>query len=220
MAVAETAPSFRFRDCPKVELGNHNLPVLGRWDVVVVGGGTSGAPAAIGASREGAKTLVLEYMDELGGVGTAGLVAMYWYGFETGFTAEIDQALGVKGHKWNPIQKAEWLRAELMKNDAEVWFRSFGCGTVMQGNKVAGVVVATPFGRGVVLADTVVDSTGNADIAAAAGADTHYSISALGDLSVQVAGYPDRRSFKGCSRTFGVSKCALAADGRALVDKR
>ena len=192
MSVAETAPSFRFRDRPKVELGNHDLPVLGRWDVVVVGGGTSGAPAAIGASREGAKTLVLEYMDELGGVGTAGLIAMYWYGFETGFTAEIDQALGVKGRKWNPIQKAEWLRAELMKNDAEVWFRSFGCGTVMQGNKVAGVVVATPFGRGVVLADTVIDSTGNADIAAAAGADTHYSISALGDLSVQVAGYPDR----------------------------
>jgi len=192
MAVAETAPSFRFRDCPKVELGNHDLPVLGRWDVVVVGGGTSGAPAAIGASREGAKTLVIEYMDELGGVGTAGLIASYWYGFETGFTAEIDQALGVNGRKWNPIQKAEWLRSELMKNGAEVWFRSFGCGAVMQGNKVAGVVVATPFGRGVVLADTVIDSTGNADIAAAAGADTHYSISALGDLSVQVAGYPDR----------------------------
>jgi len=192
MAVAETAPSFRFRDCPKVELGNHDLPVLGRWDVVVVGGGTSGAPAAIGASREGARTLVLEYMDELGGVGTAGLIASYWYGFETGFTAEIDQALGVNGRKWNPIQKAEWLRSELMKNGAEVWFRSFGCGAVMQGNKVAGVVVATPFGRGVVLADTVIDSTGNADIAAAAGADTHYSISALGDLSVQVAGYPDR----------------------------
>jgi hypothetical protein len=32
-------------------------------------------------------------MDELGGVGTAGLIASYWYGFETGFTAEIDQAL-------------------------------------------------------------------------------------------------------------------------------
>jgi hypothetical protein len=55
-------------------------------------------------------------MDELGGVGTAGLIAMYWYGFETGFTAEIDQALGVNGRKWNPIQKAEWLRSELMKN--------------------------------------------------------------------------------------------------------
>ena len=90
------------------------------------------------------------------------------------------------------MKKAEWLRAELMRNNAEVWFGSFGCGAVMRGDKASGVVVATPFGRGVVLADVVIDSTGNADIAAAAGAGTRYSISALGDLSVQVAGYPDR----------------------------
>jgi hypothetical protein len=38
----------------------------------------------------------------------------------------------------------------------------------------------------------VIDSTGNADVAAAAGAANHHSISALGDLSVQVAGYPHR----------------------------
>jgi len=189
--VAEAPPSFRFRHCPKLELADHDLPVLGRWDVVVVGGGTSGAPAALGAARSGARTLVIEYLDELGGVGTAGMIANYWYGLRNGFTAEIDRGLGVKNNWW-PIKKAEWLRAELSKNNAEIWFGSFGCGAVMKGNKVAGVVVATPFGRGVVLADAVVDSTGNADIAAAAGADAQYSISALGGLSVQVAGYPDR----------------------------
>jgi hypothetical protein len=193
VVITEVAPSFRFRHCPQLELAGHDLPVLGRWDVVVVGGGTSGAPAAVGAARSGARTLVIEYLDELGGVGTAGLIASYWYGFRTGFTAEIDSHLGVENGKWNPIQKAEWLRSELMKFDAEIWFGSFGCGTVMKGNKVCGAVVATPFGRGVVLADVVIDSTGNADIATAAGADTHYSISALGDLSVQVAGYPGRR---------------------------
>ena len=34
-----------------------------------------------------------------------------------------------------------------------------------------GVVVATPQGRGVVLANAVVDATGNSDVAVAAGAD-------------------------------------------------
>ena len=189
--VSEVAASFRFQDCPQIELPAHDLPILGRWDVVVVGGGTSGAPAAIGASRSGARTLLIEYQDELGGVGTAGLVANYWYGLQNGFTAEVDKALGID-KQWWPTQKAEWLRSELVKANAEVWFGSFGCGAVMKGDKVSGVVVATPFGRGVVLADVVVDGTGNADIPAAAGAATQYSISASGDLTVQVAGYPDR----------------------------
>jgi len=193
VVVAEAPPSFRFRHCPRVVMGDHDLPVLGRWNVVVVGGGTSGAPAALGAARSGAKTLVIEYLDELGGVGTAGLISKYWYGRRTGFTAEIDKHLGVENGDWNPIHKAEWLRAQLMDLGVEVWFGSFGCGAVMKGEKVAGVVVATPLGRGVVLADVVIDGTGNADIAAAAGAGTHYSISAWGDLSVQVAGYPGRR---------------------------
>ena len=42
--------------------------------MVVVGGGTSGAPAGIAAAKSGAKTLVVEYLYELGGVGTVGLI--------------------------------------------------------------------------------------------------------------------------------------------------
>lgn len=186
-----TAPPLiaRFQECPKVNLGQQNLPVLGTYDVVVTGGGTSGAPAGIGAARSGAKTLVLEYLDELGGVGTAGLIARYWYGHHIGFTREVP---GEPGVNWNIIQKAEWYRSQLQEAGADIWFGSFGCGAVLKGNKVSGVVVATPYGTGVVLADVVIDATGNADIAAAAGAQTEFSISALGDLNVQVAGHPHR----------------------------
>jgi len=191
LAVSEVANSFRFRDRPQLELSEHDLPVLGRWDVVVVGAGTSGAPAALGSARSGARTLAIEYMDELGGVGTGGLISTYWYGFRTGYTAEVDKALGTK-ESWSQIAKSEWLRSQLLKSGAEVWFSSFGCGALMKGNKVSGVIVATPFGRGVVLADVVVDSTGNADIAASAHAHTHYSISKRGDLSVQISNNPVR----------------------------
>ena len=48
------------------------IPVLGTYDVVVIGGGTGGAPAGIAAARQGAKTLVVEYQYGLGGVGTLG----------------------------------------------------------------------------------------------------------------------------------------------------
>jgi len=192
LEVSESANSFRFKGRPKLELSDHDLPVLGRWDVVVVGAGTSGAPAALGAARSGARTLAIEYMDELGGVGTAGLISKYWYGFRFGYTAEVDKALGTK-ESWNQIQKSEWLRQQLLKSGAELWFASYGCGVVMKGNKVSGVIIATPFGRGVVLADVVVDGTGNSDLAAAAKAKTQYSISKHGDLSVQISNYPVRK---------------------------
>jgi succinate dehydrogenase/fumarate reductase flavoprotein subunit len=60
--------------------------VLGEYDVVVVGGGTGGAPAAIGAGRQGAKTLLLEYLHGLGGVGTIGYISSYYHGNKVGFT--------------------------------------------------------------------------------------------------------------------------------------
>jgi flavin-dependent dehydrogenase len=45
-----------------------------------------------------------------------------------------------------------------------------GCGAYVENGRVRGAVVATPQGRGVVLAKVVIDATGNADVAAAAGA--------------------------------------------------
>ena len=50
--------------------------------------------------------------------------------------------------------------------------------------------MATPQGRGAVLATTVVDATGNCDVAAWAGAQTQYGISDRGSLNVQIAGFP------------------------------
>jgi hypothetical protein len=51
------------------------LPVLGVYDVVIVGGGTSGAAAGIGASRQGCSVLVAEYLHGLGGTGLKTLIA-------------------------------------------------------------------------------------------------------------------------------------------------
>ena len=50
------------------------LPVLAEYDVVVLGGGTAGAPAGVGAAQHGAKTLVIDYMHGLGGMGTLGMI--------------------------------------------------------------------------------------------------------------------------------------------------
>jgi len=163
------------------------LPVLGRYDTVVVGGGTGGAPAGIAAARAGARTLVIEYLHGLGGVGTLGRVAVYYHGNRAGFNIEVEKGVSAmagditsrSGYKSDEFHqdfdietKMEWLRRELAKAGADVWFMSLGVGSVVQGDRFKGVVIATPQGRGVVLANTVIDSTGNAVIPHAAGCKT------------------------------------------------
>ena len=43
------------------------MEIFGEYDVVVVGGGTSGVAAAISAARAGGKTLLIERIGALGG---------------------------------------------------------------------------------------------------------------------------------------------------------
>ena len=43
------------------------------YDVIVAGGGTAGALAAIAAARQGAKTLVVERFGHLGGTAVYGI---------------------------------------------------------------------------------------------------------------------------------------------------
>ena len=155
---------------PTIPQPRRSLPVLGRYDVVVVGGGTTGAPAAIASARQGAKTLVIEQFHGLGGLGTLGTVACYFHGYRGGFTSTVGG-----GASWVIEQKMQWWRDEVLKAGGDIWFGTIGCGAFVRQQRVCGVVVATPRGRGIVLAKAVVDTTGNADIAAAAGAKCQWT---------------------------------------------
>ncbi|OGV70386.1 MAG: hypothetical protein A2283_14095 [Lentisphaerae bacterium RIFOXYA12_FULL_48_11] len=150
------------------------LPVLAETDLVVVGGGTTGGPAAIGAARHGVKTLLVEQLYKLGGVQTVGMICGYYYGNQRGFTKEIDEGVKETG-RFKSQAKAEWYRASIRKGGGEIWLGSMAVGAVMEGAKLRGLIVVTPDGqRGVVLAKAVIDASGNADVAAAAGEPTEF----------------------------------------------
>ena len=187
-------------------------PVWGEYDVVVVGGGTAGAAAAVAAGRGGAKTLVVEYRDMLGGVGTDGMVLGYFDGAKVGFTAEFNEIWDKARQKelgqhcragvWHDLCRAAGVK---------VWFGAMGLGAVREGDRVTGVEVSTPFGTGVVRAKCVVDGTGNADIAAAAGAETEF-VSAR-EVAVQSAGQAPQRLGRGSVNSdFGYVNDADARD--------
>jgi len=163
------------------------VPVLADVDVVIVGGGTSGACAAIGAARRGVRVLVVEYQEGLGGVGTMGLIGRPYHGRLRGFTREVPFC--DKDH--NTEYKMEWFRREIRKAGGQVWLGVLGCGAFVDGNVVKGVVVATSLGRGAILADVVIDATGNADVAVAAGADSMFGGDEA-DIALQGTGLPLR----------------------------
>ena len=182
------------------------VPVLGEYDVVVVGGGTGGAPAGIAAARQGAKTLVVEYLHGLGGVGTMGYISSYYYGYIKGFTEEVDEGVARYGGygwprsgRWNVQWKKQWYRSELRKAGADIWFGCLGCGAYVDNRQVKGVLVATPEGRGVIRAKVIIDSTGNADIAASAGAASVYTDGT--SVAVQGSGLPGLRLGAGYTNT-------------------
>ena len=175
-------------DLPVVRAEARSVPVLATVDVVVIGGGTSGAPAAIAAARQGAKTLVVEVLHGLGGVGTTGLIGIYCAGYRKGFTEEVDAGVQAIGSPVGVVAKMEWWRREIRQAGGTIWFGALGCGAFAEKNRVRGVVVATPQGRGVILADVVIDGTGHADIAAAAGAVCSYTDG--NHLGIQGAGLP------------------------------
>ncbi len=163
------------------------VPILADVDIVIIGGGTSGACAAIGAVRRGANVLVVEYQEGLGGVGTVGLIGHPYHGQNRGFTREVP--FPDKQH--NTEYKMQWYRRQIVGAGGQVWFGVLGCGAYVESGRLRGAVVVTPLGRGVVLAKVVIDATGNGDIAVAAGADAMYGADANG-ISMQGAGLPAR----------------------------
>ena len=55
------------------------LPVSVSVDVLVLGAGPAGVAAAISAGRQGAKTMLIEQLGDVGGIATSGLMS-HWTG--------------------------------------------------------------------------------------------------------------------------------------------
>ncbi len=169
-----------------------SYPITGRYDVIIVGGGTTGCPAAIAAARSGAKTLVIDLNSELGGLGTVGSVTGYYFGNQIGFTNETVQGKKV----WLPAEKSHWWLEELMKAGGNVMTGVLGVGTITALEKVngrtlvKGVLVASDFGLQVLSASVVIDTTGSGDMARASGAAMQFTTD--GEITVQGAGLSPR----------------------------
>lgn len=170
-----------------------DIPVRAEVDVLVAGGGLGGVSAAMAAARTGAKTLLIERNGFLGGVATAGLCCSVFNCFYTadhrlgvtGNAIEVTDALAEAagfGRKWHKhkghiiydVEQAKLVLATLVEGaGASVLYDTVISGAVMDGSTLRGVIIESKSGREAILAKVVVDATGDADVAARAGAPLH-----------------------------------------------
>lgn len=161
------------------------LPLPKTVDVLVVGGGPAGVAAAFAAARLGAKTLIVEQFNCLGGVATAGghgHICLYssWATNERvvgGIPFEIAQRVTAAGYGVHDNSYCDFevegmklvLDQMAAESGAELLYHSHFAEALVEHGAITGVVVQNKSGRQVIYAQRVIDCTGDGDVAARAG---------------------------------------------------
>ena len=154
------------------------IPVRNECDVLVVGAGPAGFGAAVSAARAGARTTLVEYGGKLGGMWTLGLLSPFFDNHHhDGLNRELREALqarGCWGGLWDisfdPTEMAMLLDELALDAGIDILFYTMATEPIMEDGVLKGVVVENKSGPQAILAKTVVDCTGDGDIAARAGA--------------------------------------------------
>lgn len=178
------------------------LPTLDETDVLVVGGGTAGIGAALGAARQGVKTLLIENHSFFGGVAAWALgMAMNQMrpaGKPRSAVHELliaklqaygDQAVRLGKHEvWSNV---EYLKVAILDALDAVGCRYLvhlrAADAIVEKNRIAGVIVATKRGLMAIRAKAVVDCTGDGDVAYFAGAETMIDPNGLMPMTLSLA---------------------------------
>lgn len=166
-------------------------------DVVIVGGGTAGIAAAIAAARNGAKTLIVDKNGFLGGTATAGNVFHGFFDCRgrqvvKGIAHEVIQRMvdegGSLGHlcggKWGPdtppdfvycqtpydLEAFKYVALKLVEEaGVEMLLHTFFAGAAVENGRLRRIRIVNKSGLSEIEAGVLVDCSGDADVAAAAG---------------------------------------------------
>lgn len=163
------------------------IPIIEETDVLVIGGGPAGLAAAISAGRAGARTILVERYNHLGGLWTGGLVLplLSTHALDSngkfkqvifGISDEITQRLrqiNMVISEVNPVvdpEAAKYVLDVMIKESAvKMLYHCWASGVIVEDGWIRAVVLETKSGRVAIAPRMVVDGTGDGDVLHLAG---------------------------------------------------
>ncbi|MBR4941108.1 MAG: FAD-dependent oxidoreductase [Clostridia bacterium] len=168
---------------------------LGKFDLVVVGGGCTGVFAAVRAARKGLKVAIVEKSGCFGGVATNGLIniwhSLYDIYFKEqiifGLTDEVEKTLlkGGYGRLQDKNESAgmifdpnalKWILDRLVsESGVKIFFHTFYSSLILEDGGIKSVVVSNKDGLGIISGEFFIDATGDGDLCRDAGLEARVS---------------------------------------------
>lgn len=162
---------------------------LFNYDLIVVGGGTSGCSAAYNASKLGLKTLLVEKNNFLGGLMTGGLVVPVMKSSVKDVNCDYYKKLVSTAKKFNAQitykdKNDGWFNPEVLKivlddilfsdeirKNLDILFETTVKEVEVSNKKISKIILATNSSTITLCADNFIDCTGNADVCLLSGCE-------------------------------------------------
>lgn len=152
--------------------------------VLVAGGGTAGAMAALGAAEKGANTIVVDYFNDLGGTKTMGGVMGYYHGVKDHKFfqqhAEIAESLAASKNMVKKVGRQLYHLDSLQQHDGRMIGGAIICDAIVENETVQGIVVCRNGQLELIRGAITIDGTGDGDVAFFAGANYKFGDSRYG----------------------------------------
>lgn len=173
---------------------SRKIPVIGEYEVVVLGGGPAGIMAAAAAARTGRSTVLVERYGFLGGAGTAAGLSTFCglhacvHGDHRQVVHGLADELLERIHKLDGLAPPHLTLSDkimaqaydisaykiaaddmLIDSGVNILFHAMVVGVLMDMNLIQAVFIESKSGRAAIKGRVFIDCTGDADIAAWAG---------------------------------------------------
>ena len=179
---------------PKIRQLKKELPVIGDFDICVLGGSCTGVFAAVRAARLGARVAIIEKMNAFGGVATNSMVNVWHSLMNTEFNRQIIAGMTVevierlfkreavfrsdKSASVGVTFNSQELKIELDEIITEAGVKPylhtlFSEPYLDTAGNLGGIIVDNKSGRAIIKAQYFIDATGDADLCYRLGCNTY-----------------------------------------------